>query len=186
MKYAINDGTLRTIDDYGRRLSILNEANIGGIGVWESEISNCFSNFEVGLSDLKILLDQHEVEVVEVNFIKTLFQKKWSNGPLEEAKQICETAVALNCPLITVATFCESIDWEIGAKSLQQLADFARDYGLKVAVEFLPWTGVPDIHSAVRLLDDCRRDNVGILLDTFHFFESGGGSWMIYQESMQK
>jgi len=174
LKFAINDGTLRSIDNYDRRLSILNKSSISGMGVWVSEIFSNFSNFQDGLSELEILLDKHEIEVVEINFIKTLFQKKWNDGPLEEAKQICDTAAALNCPLITVATFCDSMDYEIGPQSLRQLADFAHDYGLKVAVEFLPWTGVPNLHSAARLLEDCGRDNVGILLDTFHFFESGG------------
>ena len=48
------------------------------------------------------------------------------------------------------------------------LCDRAAEHGLLVALEFLPWSGIPDVATAWRIVDGAGRANGGILVDTWH------------------
>jgi sugar phosphate isomerase/epimerase len=61
------------------------------------------------------------------------------------------------------------------AKRLAALCDRAADRGLGVSVEPVPWHGVPDTATAEQLLDATDRDNLGIVLDLWHWQRRPGG-----------
>lgn len=63
---------------------------------------------------------------------------------------------------------------EAGAR-LAELCDLAADRGLAINFEFLPWTGIHDVPGAVRLLEATDRDNLGLVIDTWHWFRSPAG-----------
>ena len=50
----------------------------------------------------------------------------------------------------------------------------AAEHGLRVCYEFLPWSATPDLASACEAVAAVGLDNVGVLLDVWHFFRSGG------------
>lgn len=50
----------------------------------------------------------------------------------------------------------------------------AREEGLRLAIEFLPGTGIPDLASAAAVVRAAGAANGSILLDTWHFARSGG------------
>lgn len=61
--------------------------------------------------------------------------------------------------------------WQTNIKSLQLLCDFAADYGIMIAVENMP--EVPDIfgkypQEMLRMVEETKRDNVGLTLDLGH------------------
>jgi sugar phosphate isomerase/epimerase len=58
------------------------------------------------------------------------------------------------------------------ADRLGAIAELATSYGLSAVMEFFPWTVVPDLGSAVRLVDAAGRPEIGILVDTLHFNRS--------------
>jgi len=53
-----------------------------------------------------------------------------------------------------------------------RLCAMARPLGLHVAIEFLPWTEVPDVAAAARICAAVGADNGGILVDTLHLHRS--------------
>lgn len=55
---------------------------------------------------------------------------------------------------------------------LGALAERAAAHGLRVSLEFFPWTVVPDLDAALALVDRVGSD-VGILADSLHFDRSG-------------
>ena len=48
----------------------------------------------------------------------------------------------------------------------------ASQYGLRAVLEFFPWTVVPDLSAAVRVVEAAERPALGILVDTLHFNRS--------------
>lgn len=58
------------------------------------------------------------------------------------------------------------------ADRLGALSTLAGDRGLRVSLEFFPWTVVPDLSSALRVAD-AAGDRVGVLVDSLHFDRSG-------------
>src|SRR6202042_249911 len=55
---------------------------------------------------------------------------------------------------------------------LAAISDLASQYGLRAVLEFFPWTVVPDLNSAVKIVEAAKRRALGILVDTLHFNRS--------------
>jgi sugar phosphate isomerase/epimerase len=74
--------------------------------------------------------------------------------------------VHLGGPPVPVAEMAEVI----GA-----LAERAAGRGIRLFLEFLPGTGIPDFTVACELARAAGPDRVGVMLDTWHLARSGGG-----------
>ncbi len=70
---------------------------------------------------------------------------------------------------------CAPYDPDLSRMSdnLATLHTLARPFDLSCALEFFPWTNVPDLASARAAVDRTGADDVGILVDTLHFDRSG-------------
>src|SRR5439155_8777299 len=79
-----------------------------------------------------------------------------------------------------------------GATPVAQLADAfaaacarADEHGVRLAVEFLPGTGIPDLATAVAVVRDAGARNGSVLLDTWHFARGGGTLDVLDPEAVQ-
>lgn len=52
------------------------------------------------------------------------------------------------------------------------LCELTRPYGLYVNLEFMPWTDVPDLAKALRVVEAAAQPNGCVLVDAFHFNRS--------------
>ncbi|MCH2173795.1 sugar phosphate isomerase/epimerase [Myxococcota bacterium] len=75
-------------------------------------------------------------------------------------------ARSINAPLVTGKTF----ELDAIAEAFAGLCDRAREHGLSVMLEFLPWTQIADVRVAVDVLDRAGRDNGGLMFDTWHHY----------------
>jgi len=48
----------------------------------------------------------------------------------------------------------------------------AQQHGLTVDLEFMPWTFVPDLVTANKIISEVRQPNAGVLVDALHFHRS--------------
>ena len=53
-----------------------------------------------------------------------------------------------------------------------KFCEAAAPYGLTADLEFMPWTSVPDLRSANRVVEQAGQPNAGVLLDALHFDRS--------------
>jgi sugar phosphate isomerase/epimerase len=53
------------------------------------------------------------------------------------------------------------------------LCDRAKPHGLDVALEFVPYTSIPDLQTARGIVAAAGRANGGLCVDTWHFFRGG-------------
>lgn len=53
-----------------------------------------------------------------------------------------------------------------------ELCDAAAAFGLSADLEFMPWTNVPNLVQAARIVGAAARPNGGVLIDAFHFARS--------------
>lgn len=58
------------------------------------------------------------------------------------------------------------------AASYAALCDAAAPFGLTCDIEPMPWSAVPDLASAQRVVGAVQRRNVGVLVDSLHFARS--------------
>jgi len=58
------------------------------------------------------------------------------------------------------------------AESFGRLARLAAGFGLTVDLEFMPWTRVPDLSTALRIVEAAGEANGGVLVDALHYDRS--------------
>ncbi|WP_187970404.1 sugar phosphate isomerase/epimerase family protein [Aquibium microcysteis] len=56
-----------------------------------------------------------------------------------------------------------------------RLCSLAAEYGMTVDLEFMPWTGVPDLRSAREVVEEAGCPNGAILIDALHYQKCGSG-----------
>jgi|SRR6185437_6371291 len=88
----------------------------------------------------------------------------------------CYTAAhGLAAPVVNIAHFMGGPQ-PAGrlADALGPMAERARARGVRLTLEFIPGTGIPDLPAALDLCRSVGAPNLGIMFDTWHFFRSGG------------
>ena len=78
-------------------------------------------------------------------------------------------AVSINTP----TAFAPDIGLPELTAALVRLCERAAKHGLRIDLEFLPWTIVPDLHTALQVVTDAGQTNLGVTLDVWHFFRGG-------------
>ena len=104
----------------------------------------------------------------------------WEGGDL--------AAIDLQCvPVLDIAQFygaetvagvvmsAEIESPDAARAGLAHLAKRADERGLKICIEWLPWSGLPDLASAWKLVEDVGQAHVGLVLDTWHWLRQPGG-----------
>ena len=120
---------------------------------------------------------------------------------LTEVERMCAVATAVGAPIVQLCT--GPVDWEVvrafrsgslaaddpryrgtlglddaeavrvtGA-NVRDAADIAASHGLDLYLEPLAWARLNRCRHALALIEEAGRDNVGIALDTWHFWTTG-------------
>lgn len=66
-------------------------------------------------------------------------------------------------------------EWAVdaAAECFASLCDAAKEHGLLVHIEFLPWSRIPDLASAWEIVRRADRPNGGVAVDSWHWFRGG-------------
>jgi len=135
------------------------------------------------LEDLKQTFVRCGVKPVCLNSIESIsFNNKRGMRVLTEMSEYlfyCCRAIGCECVEV-IASFkvpTEDVDEirEETVRALRQLADTAKPYGVKLALEYmgLPISSVKTFNQALDIVNEVDRENVGILLDTWHHYAGG-------------
>ena len=90
---------------------------------------------------------------------------------IAEFSAFFETGARLGAKHILVAAYDPVLD-----RFTDRFAGFceaAAPYGLTADLEFMPWTSVPDLETASRIVEQVGKANAGVLVDALHFDRSG-------------
>ena len=155
-----------------------------GITLWPDDVTQAHSE---GLSDADIrqLLADHDQIVVDMDpLLDWTPEAKPKPGeaavavtPEHEFYAIAEAFGARS--LNVVQGFGKTLDLDRAAEDLAGVCDRARDHGLIVTIEFLPWSGIPNAAVALDLIRRTGRANATVLVDTWHWFRGGADLAML-------
>lgn len=80
-------------------------------------------------------------------------------------------ADALGARSLNVAQgFGRSVDLDRAAEALAGVCDRAREHGLLITLEWLPWSGIPDAATAHEIVRRAGRENATLMFDSWHSF----------------
>jgi sugar phosphate isomerase/epimerase len=165
---------------FTERLRLAAAAGFAGLSMWESDYLGARAE---GYSDadLRGALADHGIEIAELDALTRWLpgddeavRSDWATG--FEEKDFYEVADAIGARSINVVDLgaLRTISVEAAAEAFAGVCDRAREHGLLVHLEFLPWSNIPDIETAWDIVREAGRDNGGVLLDTWHLLRSGG------------
>jgi len=150
-------------------------AEFDGVAFWASQVE---ADRAAGhtLEELRGSAAGHGLEVAQLEVAS-----KWADGVAAreaadaEAAQLLDFADALGAKALLAATLMPgALDAAEAAAGFARLCDQASERGVEVNLEFLPWTAIDDLAAAFDIVRVAHRANGGLLIDTWHWFRSGG------------
>jgi sugar phosphate isomerase/epimerase len=78
-------------------------------------------------------------------------------------------ARSVNAP----SAFAPKIEVSEVVSAFARLCERAAAAGLRIDLEFLPWTIVPDLRTALQIVREADQANAGVMLDCWHFYRGG-------------
>ncbi|MEV8631994.1 sugar phosphate isomerase/epimerase family protein [Streptosporangium sp. NPDC051023] len=126
-----------------------------------------------GLDDtsMRALLDAHGLRLAEL-------ETPWDwaadgDDDSDDGEQLFHALEALGCPQLNAVQFAVH-PYERLVERFAALCARTAAAGAQVALEFMPFSELPTVADAWRLVRDSRAANAGILLDSWHYWRSGG------------
>lgn len=146
---------------------IVESAQAAGFESVGLTVGQCVSALERGvdLADIPELLERAGLRVGEFE----LFRLCPSPAVHELNSTLIELIPILRPDRIHTASFGGEPDTI--SSEFKQLCQRAST--VDVAIEFMPYSAIPTLHEAVRLVKESRAPNARIVLDVLHFFRSG-------------
>jgi len=134
---------------------------------------------ENSVDKLKAFFEQSHLQPYAFNALEYInFRNEQEFAQIkEDLRFLCEIGEAINCKKVIVVPTFDIGDYtkaEIQAETirvLQELADLGKPYGMKLALEFCgyPNCSINTFGQAYAIVRELNRDDVGIVLDCFHF-----------------
>jgi sugar phosphate isomerase/epimerase len=158
------------------RIPAAAQAGFHGISLFTSDVQAATAAGHT-LTDLRARIEDGGLFVAELDALTDWYPGAVSGDSFfvfgqEEA---FTTAEAIGARSVTAVVFgAASPTREELVEGFATACDAARDHGLLVNLEFMPFSGVPRLEDALDIVRAANRPNGGIMLDVWHLFRSGG------------
>jgi sugar phosphate isomerase/epimerase len=159
---------------FRERVAAASAAGYGGISLFAADYRSARAD---GLSDadMRGLLADHGLEVAELDPLMHWIPGRphAERGPDDEA-EFHAIANAIGARSINAAIGVPgNVEIDRVAESFAGVCDRAREHGLLVHLEFLPWTAIDDLRKAALVVQLAGCENGGVMFDTWHHLRSG-------------
>ncbi|MDT4968156.1 MAG: 2-keto-myo-inositol isomerase [Acidobacteriota bacterium] len=180
MKLALNGATTMKAS-LAEDIRAASAAGFDCLEIWASKLRTFLTANT--LQDLKRLLGEHGIEPYSINSIEriTFRDEPTRDSLLAECEELCEIASTINCPYIVVVpgplpsdkTWADVLTESVSV--LNELGQIADRYKVGLAFEFLGQTdcSVQTLEQASKIVERVARENVGLVIDSFHFYAGG-------------
>ncbi len=180
MKLALNGATTMRAD-LATDIRAASAAGFDCLEIWASKLRDFLKANST--TDLKSLFDEHGIEPYSINSIEriTFRNAEAHAGLLEECEELCRIASEISCPYIVVvpSPLPPDKNWddvrEESVRVLGELGRIAEGHDVALAFEFLgqPDCSVQTLAQASEIVGQLKRSNVGLVIDSFHFYAGG-------------
>ena len=187
MKLALNGATTMRAD-LVTDLQAAKAAGFDYLEIWAAKLRAFLKQKDA--SALRDLFTEAQIPPLSINSIEhiTFREPRAYEGIKQECEELSSIAAAIGCGCIVVVpgplpnagvTRAAVIDESV--KALTELCDIAARHNITLAFEFLgqPDCSVPTLDLAAEIVREVSRENVGLVIDSFHFYAGGSTIEMI-------
>jgi len=187
MKLALNGATTMRAD-LATDLLAAQSAGYDYLEIWAAKLRVFLKQHSI--ADLQALFNQYKVPPLSINSIEHITFRDEADYELikQQCHELCSIASQINCPYVVVVPgklpAGGATKDEIKSESvrvLNELADIADKYSVSLAFEFLGQAdcSVQTLAQANEIVKAVNRENVGLIIDSFHFYAGGSSIEMI-------
>jgi len=187
MKLSLNGATTMKADlatDVGAAAA----AGFDYVEIWAAKLREFLKTNSV--SDLKRLFAESGIKPLSINSIENVtFREREAYAQIRtECEELAAIAEAIGCPYIVVVpgTLPKDVSssYEVIEESvrvLRELASIAERHSVGLAFEFLGRAdcSVQTLELADEIIEKVNRRNIGLVIDSFHFYTGGSMIKMI-------
>ncbi len=177
MKIALNGATTMHAD-LTTDIRAAGAAGYELVEIWAAKLREFLKTNTV--ADLKNLLTENNLEPYSINSIEHItFRNSNDYGQIKaETEELSKIAAEIGCPYVVVVpgkmpeSATEEQIIEESVIVLNELADIAEKHGVGLAFEFLGQAdcSVQTLDVDKKIIEKVNRENVGLVIDTFHFY----------------
>lgn len=149
------------------RVSAAKTAGFDAVSLFPQQYLAARRKEKLSIEDMKNILAEYDMAMDEVDPLMDWFD----NSANQSEQLIYEIAEGLGARSINVApAFVPEISHEEITEKYAAICQRAAAYKLRVDLEFLPWSKLPDLASAMAVVEASGQSNAGVMLDFWHFF----------------
>jgi len=180
MKLSLNGATTMKAD-LATDVHVASEAGFDCLEIWAAKLRAYLGSHTT--DDLKKLFAEHRIEPYSINSIEqiTFRDDAEKESLVVECEELCRVASEIGCPYLVVvpgrlpdgSARAEVVEESV--RTLGRLGGLAERYGVGLAFEFLgqPDCSVQTLELADEIVRRTARANVGLVIDSFHFYAGG-------------
>ena len=162
-------GTLRAAS-IAEKCAAAVAGGFSALTLWPSDVARA-QREGLALADVKHLIADHGLAVADLDALLVWLRGEQCPPGLPEEAEFYAIAEGVGGRSLNVAQgFGGSVDVDRAAEALAGVCDRARERGLLVTLEYLPWSGIPDAATALAIVERCGRANASLMFDTWHTF----------------
>jgi 2-keto-myo-inositol isomerase len=177
-------------------IAAASSAGFKALEIWAAKLDAYLAAEANSIETLTALFDKANLQPASFNSIEFITFR-----PPEEyekiktrCRQLCQLGQSLGCQKVVVvpSPTPEGVGWdEIKDESvriLRDLAEVAAPYHVQLAFEFLgfDWCSVRTLGQCWEIVDETARPNIGLVIDTCHFYAGGSELQSIEQVDPSK
>jgi 2-keto-myo-inositol isomerase len=193
MKIGFNGASTMKTDLVGD-IKAASQAGYDLIEIWAKKMEAYLSDHS--LDDLNGLFKKAQLKPLAINSVEFItFNSSWEKtNTMNMIKRYAEVADQLDCPYIVLVPSPRPpavSDKEVYKESVHVLlgiSDKFKNYKVRFAFEFLGfhWCSVSTLEQDFEIVKGVNRNNIGLVLDTFHFYVGGSAIQAIENVDKEK
>jgi sugar phosphate isomerase/epimerase len=167
---VVSSYTLGTEVSFEKRVAVAADAGFAGIGL---RAENYVDARTAGLDDaaMQAILDRHGIAVMEVEYVTGWgTEEDRDAGQREKEQTVFRMARTFGVTHVN-AGLLERLPLVVVIDAFAALCRRAGE--LTVALEFMPYSGVPDLRTAWEVVRRGGRPNGALIVDAWHWYRSG-------------
>jgi sugar phosphate isomerase/epimerase len=138
--------------------------------LWTSDVTRAQAD-GFALADVKTLVEDHGLVVADLDALLRWLPGEEVPPGFASEEEFYAIADAVGGRSLNLAQgFGASVDVDAAAEALAGVCDRAATHGLLVTLEYLPWSGIPDVATARKIVERAGRPNATLMIDTWHTF----------------
>jgi sugar phosphate isomerase/epimerase len=147
--------------------------SLGHSGAMVAELQRATLASEAFLDDGRLELVSGWLRSAGVSVHVVEFATAWAAGDAAaieaETRALCRVARYFGAPRVVAVCVEPSFEPARASRGLARAADVAAEHGVTICLEFTAIFGVPDLATAEQLVVAADRENLGYVIDTFHW-----------------